>query len=412
MPSASQSPPPRRRTPRRASESPSRDAGVKHITRQVLRTLEGLGHLPERDVDEEMEDESEVAAALREDRRLGKQPAASSQPRKIDWEIPRKLFHSSIGFLTMGLYLNPGISPRDVAIGLWAALAVIAPTDIVRLRNPSVERLYERLLGFLMRESEKTGTNGTIWYILGVNFALTFYPIDVATVSILILSWADTAASTIGRAYGPRTAPLPTSVAIPSWLPVPNFLLVSPPAVNGSTNGHIKENPKAVRRLRLPFAPRKSTAGFLAACFTGALVALAFWIGIAGQNMRGVAEMRSVAEGVVASIAGVKYHSQYSIAGQYIRSPAGAWVRNWVPEGVIGGVAGAYDPTAGAMTTPARFGVGGWLGLVATTICAGLVSGVAEALDLGGMDDNLTLPIISGGALMAFFRLWGWAVGA
>jgi hypothetical protein len=32
----------------------------------------------------------------------------------------------------------------------------------------------------------QTGTNGTLWYILGVNFALTFYPIDVATVAILM----------------------------------------------------------------------------------------------------------------------------------------------------------------------------------------------------------------------------------
>ncbi|KAJ6545916.1 hypothetical protein DFH09DRAFT_1508909 [Mycena vulgaris] len=37
-----------------------------------------------------------------------------------------------------------------------------------------------------MCESERHGTNGTLWYILGVNFALTFYPIDVATVAILV----------------------------------------------------------------------------------------------------------------------------------------------------------------------------------------------------------------------------------
>ncbi|KAJ6510881.1 hypothetical protein C8R45DRAFT_965463 [Mycena sanguinolenta] len=35
-------------------------------------------------------------------------------------------------------------------------------------------------LGFLMRESERTSTNGILWYILGV------YPIDVATVAILM----------------------------------------------------------------------------------------------------------------------------------------------------------------------------------------------------------------------------------
>ncbi|KAJ7793398.1 hypothetical protein B0H13DRAFT_2171990, partial [Mycena leptocephala] len=81
------------------------------------------------------------------------------------------------GFITLGLYLTPSMSARAVTLVLLSALAVIAPTDVVRLRVPAVERVYERLLGFLMRESER--------YILGVNFALTFYPIDVAIVAIL-----------------------------------------------------------------------------------------------------------------------------------------------------------------------------------------------------------------------------------
>ncbi|KAJ7834938.1 hypothetical protein B0H13DRAFT_2108997, partial [Mycena leptocephala] len=98
----------------------------------------------------------------------------------------RERFHSSIGFITLGLYLTPSMSARAVTLVLWSALAVIAPTDVVRLRVPAVERVYERLLGFLMRESERTGTNGTLWYILGVNFALTLYLIDVATVAILM----------------------------------------------------------------------------------------------------------------------------------------------------------------------------------------------------------------------------------
>ncbi|CAK5263275.1 unnamed protein product [Mycena citricolor] len=406
MPASSQSPPPRSPLPRRASESPARDAGVKGITRKVIRTLEGLGHLdpaPEAEMEDEYDDESEVAAALDSDeKRVGKQRASEvpEVKKKIDWEIPRKVFHSSIGFITLWLYLTPSMSPRIVAIALWAALAIIAPIDFVRLRSPAVERVYERAVGFLMRESERHGTNGTIWYMLGVNFALTFYPIDVATVSILILSWADTAASTIGRMYGPRTAPVPTSASLswlPSWIWVPGFLLAP----------QVKEN--TTRRLRLPFAPRKSTAGFTAACVTGALVALMFWVGIAGSApfigpIPGVAEMRAVAEGAD----GIHdYHSQYSIAGQYLRSEHGRWLREWVPEGIIGIVAGA-----GAQTTPARFNVGGWIGLAATVTCAGIVSGVAEALDVGGMDDNLTLPIISGAALMLFFRVWGWAVGA
>ncbi|KAJ7101419.1 hypothetical protein B0H15DRAFT_919781 [Mycena belliarum] len=356
--SQSPTPPPHRR---RASASPSRDAGVKGITRKVIRTLEGLGHLdPALEADDEADDESEVARALEDNVRAGKQRAVvPSQTKKIDWEIPRKVFHSSIGFVTLGLYLTPSMSPRTVTLVLWSALAVIAPTDFVRLRSPAVERVYERLLGFLMRESERHGTNGTLWYILGVNFALTFYPIDVATVAILILSWADTAASTLGRMYGPRTPPLPSSLSL-AWLPAWENIRVAP------------------RRLWLPFAPRKSTAGFLAACTTGALVALVFWGGVAGLR-------------------------------NYLRSTGGAWAGRWVPEGVIGGL----GVNAGvAQTTPARFGVDGWVALLALVLFAGVVSGVAEALDLGGLDDNLTLPIISGGALMLFFRVWGWAVNA
>ncbi|KAJ7232177.1 hypothetical protein B0H12DRAFT_1204984 [Mycena haematopus] len=304
--SLSASPPPLPHPPaarRRLSASPGPATGVKVVTRKVIRTLEGLGHAMKPE-DEEMIEDGGTARRRRSRTRSRRRCRREEEPvvKKIDWEIPRKVFHSSIG----------AMSARAVALVLWCALAIIAPTDVVRLRFPAVERVYESLLGFLMRESERTGTNGTLWYILGVNFALTFYPIDVATVAILILSWADTAASTLGRMYGPRTPPLP----------------------------------RRQRRLRTPFAPRKSTAGFAAACVTGAVVAAAFWLGV--------------------------HHA----------------------------------------TTPARFGVGGVVGLVALTLCAGVVSGVAEALDLGGLDDNLTLPIISGGALMLFFRVWGWAVGA
>lgn len=56
-----------------------------------------------------------------------------------------------------------------------------------------------------MRETEVDGYNGVIWYLLGAIIALQFYPKDVGTMSILLLSWCDTAASTFGRLYGRHT---------------------------------------------------------------------------------------------------------------------------------------------------------------------------------------------------------------
>ena len=95
-------------------------------------------------------------------------------------------------------------------------MLIIVPADILRLNYPPFERTYERVLGFLMRESEKVRTpmthptrlcavsqrfdpfilpawpslqkhtNGVIWYIVGVVFVLALYPLDIAVLSILM----------------------------------------------------------------------------------------------------------------------------------------------------------------------------------------------------------------------------------
>jgi len=181
---------------------------------------------------------------------------------------------------------------------------------------------------------KKSSINGVVWYILGVNFALSFYPQDVATVAILILSWADTAASTIGRLFGSYTPKLPSRVPF----------------------------------LRLPLAPRKSLAGFLAATVSGASIAFGFWGWIAG--------MRNGGRDVVWSWDG--------------------GVRGFTHMETEGSAAGAL-------------GAGGPLGLLAISVVAGVVSGVAEALDLGSIDDNLSLPIISGFSILGFVKVLGLA---
>jgi diacylglycerol kinase (CTP) len=267
--------------------------------------------------------------------RIGNGTTEHKSPKlKPDFEIPRKLLHSSIGFFTIYLYISQS-DVRTIILVLWMVLAVILPADILRFRSPKLERLIERYLGFLMRESEKNSINGIVWYILGVNFALSFYPLDVATVSILILSWADTAASTIGRLFGSYTPKLPTRVPF----------------------------------LRLPLAPRKSLAGFLAASVTGACISFGFWGWIAGMRNDG----RDV---------------------------------TWSWNGSVRGYSELKNGSEIAMDG------GGPLGLLVIALVAGVVSGVAEALDLGSIDDNLSLPIISGFCILGFIKVLGLAATA
>lgn len=57
-----------------------------------------------------------------------------------------------------------------------------------------------------MRESEAHEKyNGVIFYLLGAWMVLRFAPKDVGVMGVLLLSWCDTAASTVGRMYGRYT---------------------------------------------------------------------------------------------------------------------------------------------------------------------------------------------------------------
>lgn len=125
------------------------------------------------------------------------------------------------------------------------------------------------------------------------------------------LSWADTAASTIGRLWGASTPPLPPQTPI----------------------------------LRLPLAPRKSTAGFIAAAVTGTLITVGFYKYLGPMRPH---DLTWTFENGVSSL---------KPAPNVISETLAKW--GW--EGL---------------------NTGGWAGLGLIGVVAGLVAGVAEALGM------------------------------
>lgn len=119
-------------------------------------------------------------------------------------EVPRKALHVSIGILTIYLYVSE-IQKTQITPWLIRALIPIAATDYIRLNYEPFNRIYIRILGIMMRESEHRCFNGVIWYLIGAWFVLAAFPKDIGVMGILLLSWCDTAASTIGRAFGKHT---------------------------------------------------------------------------------------------------------------------------------------------------------------------------------------------------------------
>lgn len=119
-------------------------------------------------------------------------------------EIPRKVFHSSIGFITLYLYTD-GINYKHVTKPLIIAFVNIFILDVIRLNWPFFNKLYCRCVGALMRKREIHAYNGVLWYLLGLIFSFSFFSKDVTLISLFLLSWSDTAASTFGRKYGHLT---------------------------------------------------------------------------------------------------------------------------------------------------------------------------------------------------------------
>lgn len=128
-------------------------------------------------------------------------------------EVPRKLLHTSIGFLVIWLYVS-GTQTYSVCPWLMGALIPIATVDYIRHANASFNRLYVKIMGVFMRESEVSGWNGVIFYLLGAWIVLYSFPKDVGVMGVLLLSWCDTAASTFGRLYGRYTPRLRTGKSL------------------------------------------------------------------------------------------------------------------------------------------------------------------------------------------------------
>lgn len=133
-----------------------------------------------------------VVTRKRRSSSIKRKPSPGKVPEKVvDWEIPRKTFHSSIGFLT--LYLNhltpPSLSPLLVVLS--TLLVFVLVTDLPRLWFPASRyaELWEACVGFLMRESEREKVNGVVWYLIGVIFVLGLYPRDVGVVAILLYAF-------------------------------------------------------------------------------------------------------------------------------------------------------------------------------------------------------------------------------
>ena len=130
-------------------------------------------------------------------------------------------------------------------------------------------------------------------------------------------------------------------------------------------------------RLPLPFAKRKSIAGFSAGAATGALIVFGFWRWLAPLG----AQPSSLPKVI-------QYDSSF------------ASLARLACVAVVGGLLAGFAEAIGAFLLASSHFAQHTHGLFPSF--TRLLS--RSRIDIGSLDDNLTLPIVSGGLIWAFFK--------
>lgn len=122
--------------------------------------------------------------------------------KRSDLHILRKVWHIVTGSIGLFLFVQ-STETQTFWASLILAIAVAGfAMDFIRNRIPLVNTIVIRLMGPLMRRSEKEGVSGLPFYALGVSLSLFFFKRDIAIVSCMFLVFSDPLSSFFGVLYG------------------------------------------------------------------------------------------------------------------------------------------------------------------------------------------------------------------
>jgi dolichol kinase len=114
----------------------------------------------------------------------------------------RRVFHAANGtFAVLALtVLGLEVSTAVVILGVILAFGMVL--DAVRLFDPKLNILFFRAFSFLASPREAKKIASSTWYALSAFLVLLFFPKPYALAGILVLAWADPAASVVGQRWG------------------------------------------------------------------------------------------------------------------------------------------------------------------------------------------------------------------
>lgn len=118
--------------------------------------------------------------------------------KRSDLHILRKLWHISTGSLGLYLFLRSPLETNTWAFTILGIAIAGFLIDMTRSRVKILNSIVLKLMGPLMRRSEREGMSGLPFYALGSSLSLFFYRKDIAILSIMFLVFSDPLSSFFG----------------------------------------------------------------------------------------------------------------------------------------------------------------------------------------------------------------------
>jgi len=114
----------------------------------------------------------------------------------------RRVFHAANGTIIV-LVLTVFDLEVSTAVGILGVILSFAMVmDATRLFDPKLNILFFRAFSSLASPREVKKIASSTWYVLSAFLVLLFFPKPYAMAGILVLAWADPAASVVGQRWG------------------------------------------------------------------------------------------------------------------------------------------------------------------------------------------------------------------
>mgnify|MGYP003962131827 CR=1 FL=1 len=132
--------------------------------------------------------------------------------RRLIRELQRKGFHFSGLIIPLVYYLGlrfsipgsekPWLTKETATWIVGIGTGIYLVIEMVRLTDPTANRLFVRLFRVVLRRQEVQGLTGTAYYLYGAFLSMLLFPPIVAIVAMMFLVFGDFAAALVGTSIG------------------------------------------------------------------------------------------------------------------------------------------------------------------------------------------------------------------